>query len=83
MDAPARAGEIGDLVRFREWGLVDLTEEVSLGVFAIRLDLEVERDRDKMLFNKLEIRVAEEPGPGSRTGASGPSQGVAVAHPDQ
>jgi hypothetical protein len=69
-------------IDFGQRDLVDLTEEFALGVFPIRFDLEVERDRDKVLFDYLEIRVAEEPGPGSNTGASGPSQWVAIAHPD-
>src|SRR5262245_34256028 len=83
VDAPAGAGEIGDLVRFREWGLVDLPEKVPLSVFAIRFDLEVECDRHEVLFDHLEIGVAEEPGPGPDTGPSGPSKRVAIAHPDQ
>src|SRR5262249_20385992 len=31
----------------------------------------------------LEIRIAEEPGPSPNAGASRPSQGMAVAHPNQ
>src|SRR5262249_22894913 len=83
MDAPTSPREIRHLVRFREGGLVDLAEEVPLGVFPMRLDLKVERDGNEVLFDHVEIRVAEEPGPGPDTGASGPSQRVAIAHPDQ
>src|SRR5262249_28814128 len=83
VDPPAGAREIRDLVRFRAWDLVDVTEEVALGAFPSRFDLEVERDGNKVLLDDLEIRVAEEPGPGSNTGASRPPQRVAIAYPDQ
>src|SRR5262249_24101567 len=46
-------------------------------------DLEVERNGDEVLLDHLEVRITEEPGPGPDAGASGPSQRMAVAHPDQ
>src|SRR5262245_32322602 len=83
VNAPARAREIGDLVLLGEWGLVEPTEEVPLRVLAGLFDLEVEGDGDEVLLDHLEVRIAEEPGPGPDAGASGPSQRVAIAHPDQ
>jgi hypothetical protein len=83
VNAPAGSREVGDLVGFRKGSLVDLPEEIPLGIFSIRFDLEVESDRDKVLLDDLEVRVAEEPGPGSSTGASGPAQGMPIAYPYQ
>ncbi len=82
MNATTCSGEIGHFVRFREWGLVDLTEELSLGVLPVSFDLKVERDRDKVLLDHLKTFVAEEPGPGSSAGASRPPQWMTIADPD-
>jgi len=49
----------------------------------IAFDLEVERDRDEVVLDDLEALVAEEPGPGPGTRASGPAERMAVADPDQ
>src|SRR5262245_643913 len=83
MNAAAGAREIGNRVRFRQGSLVDLPEEIPLGVLSIRLDLEIERDRDKVFLNELEIRVTQEPGPGSNARSSGPSQRMPITDPDE
>src|SRR5262249_55421185 len=83
VNAAARAREVGHLVRLRKWDLVDLAEEVPLGVLAVGFDLEVEGDRHKVILDHLEVRIAEEPGPGPGAGASGPPQRMTIAHPDE
>src|SRR5262245_29813515 len=55
VDAPTGAREIGHLVRLGKGGLVDPAEEVALCILPSRFDLEVERDRDEVVIDHLEI----------------------------
>lgn len=79
VDPPTCTREIGKLVRVRERGRVDLAEEVSLGILARVFDLEVECDRDEVVLDDLEIRVAEEPEPScSKYGSNNGIQDLAA-----